>query len=481
MPLLGVGVVVLALALSLGLGPGSRDGAVPTARVERRNLEIVLVEPGTLAAARSITIASEIRGDRAKIVTIGTDGDWVRAGDELVRFDPTPFEEERRRRESELKDVEARLASAEQERKLQVARAEEALAAARQRSSLADGHLAAFEKGNGRLAVREAEVHAADANADLERARRDLADVESMLARGFVSRGELERARARVQEIERKRGLAGDRLAAARDVVFPRDLGQAKDDARAMRDAVARAEGVLYHTHEFYRAAVDGAARKVEAARTALTAAEAALEKTVIRAPINGFLILQEIAFESGRRKPQIGDAVWLGQPIATLPDLSQMIVTTRIREVDLPRIHAGTPARIAVEAVPDVPLAARVDAIGSLAVAVENAAWKFFDVRLLLGEGDRRLRPGMSTRVEFLLDSAPDALVIPIDAVFGEDRRPICFVRRDGDVWEERVELGKRDDTHVEVRDGLRLGDEVLLVRPRSAVRRSARAAPSA
>ncbi|MGH7805694.1 MAG: efflux RND transporter periplasmic adaptor subunit, partial [Candidatus Binatia bacterium] len=384
-------------------------------------------------------------------------------------------------REAELKDAEARAGSAEQERKLQVARAEETLSAARQRASLAASHLAAFEKGNGPLAVREAEVHAADAGAELDRARRDLADVETMLGKGFVSRAELERARARVQELERKSGLAGDRLSAARDVVFPRDLEQARDDARAMQDAVARAEGVLYHTHEFYRAALEGAMRKVDTARAAAAAAESALQKTLIAAPLDGFLILQELPFESGRRKPQIGDAVWLGQPIATLPDLSQMVVTTRIREVDLPKIRGGTPARIGVEAVPDARLAARVDAIGSLAVAGEGGPWKFFDVRLALDGTDSRLRPGMSTRVSFLLDAAAGAVVIPIDAVFGDERSPVCFVRRGDEIWEERVDLGKRDDTHVEIRAGLAVGDEVLLMRPRGSVRRPARPVPNA
>jgi HlyD family secretion protein len=469
----GTGLLLLLFAASASLRSEPARGEIPTVTAERRTLEVTLVEPGTLQAARSVTLASEIRSNRAKIVSILGDGTWVRPGDVVVAFDRTPFEEERDKLAAELHDAAATVVRAEQERKLSVAKAEEGLESARARLKIAGLQQEAFTKGSGPITVREAEIVAAEGRSELDRAREELADMERMLERGFVSEAELSRQRTRVTDLERRASLAGQKFETARDVLVPRDLERAKTEAADAREAVARAEAVLYHTHEFYRAAVQSAERRVDAARTALRAAEAALEQTSIQAPIEGFLVLQEIPLDTGKRKPQVGDSVWSGQPIATIPDLSQMIVETRVREVDLHRVATGLEAAIEVEAYPDLRLAGRIDFIGSLAEPEADAPWKYFAVRVGLERSDPRLRPGMSARIAYALDRAADVVVLPIDAVFTAGDRSVCYVRRDGTIWEEPVGLGKRNETHVEIRSGVAPGEEVLLVVPSGGARR--------
>jgi HlyD family secretion protein len=467
-------VLVLAIALS-GRGRGGAPGtAIPAVRSERGTLAVTLVEPGTIEAARSVTLASEIRSNRAKIVFLLDDGTWVKPGDDVVRFDPTPFEEEAARRTAELRDAEAAAVRAAQERKLQIAKAEQALESARHVEKIARLNLDAYEKGSGALNVREAEVRAAERRSELERERRNLADVEQMFSRGFVSEGEVARAREKVGELERQTELQQDRLKATRDVLFPRDLERAKTDLQEAKDGLARAEQVLYHTHEFWESAVAAADRKVETAREALRVARDELEKTTIRAPLAGFLILQDIPLDSGKRKPQVGDSVWSGQAIATIPDLSQLVVLTKVREIDLHRIAQDLRATVTVEAYPDLVLNGRVDFVGSLATAARDSPWKFFDVRLLVDRTDPRLRPGMSARVSFELDSVKGAVIAPLDAVFARGDGSVCYVRRGDEVWEQPIVPGRRNDTHVEIRSGLEPGEELLLAVPERPVRRA-------
>ncbi|MEA2627468.1 MAG: HlyD family secretion protein [Candidatus Binatota bacterium] len=479
--LFAIGSLAAAVAIVGRSGPADRAAAVPRVVASRGDLEVTLAEPGTLQAARSVTLASEIRSNRAKIVGLLADGSWMKPGDEVIRFDRTPFEEDRTKAATEARDAEAAADRLEQERKLQLAKVEEELESARYRTKLAALQLDSFEKGTGALNVREAEVRAAESRSELDRARRDLDDIQQMFARGFVSDGELARQRAKVEEVERQHGLERDRLRATREVTFPRDLERARAEVAEAKDAVARSETVLYHTHEFYDAAAEVAARKVEATSAALRSAEEELEKAVVRAPIAGFLILQDIPLESGRRKPQVGDSVWSGQPIATIPDLGQVIALTRIREVDLHRIRQGLSGAVAVEAYPELELHGTIDFIGSLAEASDDSPWKFFGVRLALDRSDARLRPGMSVRVSFLLDAAHDVVLVPLDAVFEEGGRDVCFVRRGADAWEQPVVLGLRNETHVEVRRGVSPGEELMLGRPTSGVRRSPPAEPSA
>lgn len=479
--LFAAGAAALAVALAARGRDVGREPPIPVALAERGDVEVTLVEPGTLQAARSVTLSSEIRSNRAKIVSLLADGTWVKPGDVVVAFDPTPFEEERDKAEADLRDAEAGASRAEQERKLQVARAEEALESARHAGRIARLNLESYEKGSGALSVREAEVRAADSGSALERARRDLADIEQMFQKGFVSEAELARQRSKVADAERQSRLQGDRLQAAREVIFPRDLERARSELQEARDELARAEAVLYHSHEYYRAAAEAAQRKVQSARAVFQRTEEELKKTALVSPLAGFLVLQDIPLDSGRRRPQVGDSVWSGQPIATIPDLSQLVVQTRVRETDLHRLREGALARLDLEAYPDLVLNGRVDFIGSLAEASPDSPWKFFAVRLLVDRSEARLRPGMSVRVSFHLDSANGVVRVPSDAVFPCAGRSCCYVRRRGEIWEQPVTLGLSNETHVAVTGGVAAGEELLLGVPRSGVRRRETPAPNA
>jgi len=340
--LFGVGALAL-IALLTGRDAAPRpDGTPPAVRAVRGDVTVSLVEPGTVHAARSITLASEIRSNRAKIVQLLRDGTWVEAGQVVLRFDRTPFEEERLQALADVRDAEASTVRADQERKLQVAKAEEALERSRHAVRLAELNLEAFEQGTGALNVREAEVRAAEVDSELARARSDLEDMERMLSRGFVSAEEVDRQRDRVEDLDRHSGLQRDLLRTAREIHYPRDLERSRNQLEEAKDAAARAEGVLYYTREYYRAVRESAERKEESAREALRRVDEQLAKTEIKTPIAGFLVLQDIPLDNGKRRPQMGDSVWSGVPIATVPDLSEVQVTAQVREVDLHRIRVG-------------------------------------------------------------------------------------------------------------------------------------------
>lgn len=469
--LFGVGAIVLVAAVASWDDAPRGDAAPPTVRALRGDVVAGIVEPGTLQAARSVTLASEIRSNRAKIVSLLPDGTWLEPGDVVLRFDPTPFEEERLKALADVRDAEAATVRAEQERKLQIAKAEEALESSRHAVHLARLNLEAYEKGTGALNVREAEVRAAEAESALSRARNDLTDMERMLGQGFVSEEEVDRQRSRVEELGRQNGLQRDRLHTAREIHYPRDLERSRNQLEEAEDSVARSEGVLYYTREYYRAVRESSIRKEESAREKLRQVDEQLAKTKIESPIAGFLVLQDIPLENGKRRPQVGDSVWSGVPIATVPDLSQMQVTTYVREVDLHRIEVGLGADVAVEAYPDLRLDGRIAHIGSLAQDVTDSPWKFFPVTLTLAKSDERLRPGMSTRVEFELARADDVVRVPSDAVFRRGDRRVVYVRRGSSVTEREVALGLANETHVEVRAGIRDGDELLLETPSQAV----------
>ena len=77
-------------------------------------------------------------------------------------------------------------------------------------------------------------------------------------------------------------------------------------------------------------------------------------------------------------------------------------------------------------------------------------------------------LKPGMSARVEVLVDEVADALIVPVQVVANRSGKKICFVANSGKATEREVKTGLFNDTYVQILDGLETGEEVLLNPPR-------------
>ena len=110
------------------------------------------MEAGTLQALRSVTYASTIQSNQAKIVAIVPEGKLVQKGDLLLLFDAAPFEEEIRRNQAQLAQAQADLEKAQQDFKLQAIQNQEELAAARQKVERSQLELADVQEGKGRAA-----------------------------------------------------------------------------------------------------------------------------------------------------------------------------------------------------------------------------------------------------------------------------------------------------------------------------------------
>jgi hypothetical protein len=77
-------------------------------------------------------------------------------------------------------------------------------------------------------------------------------------------------------------------------------------------------------------------------------------------------------------------------------------------------------------------------------------------------------LRPGMTAKVEILVDQVADALFVPVQSVTTIDGAPVCYIWKDGQFAPRSVELGDSNDSFVVVRAGLDEGDVVQLNAPR-------------
>jgi HlyD family secretion protein len=149
------------------------------------------------------------------------------------------------------------------------------------------------------------------------------------------------------------------------------------------------------------------------------------------------------------------------------LPDLSQMVVETQVRETDIYKVEKNQQVVISVDAYPELALEGEVSFIGTLAQEEEVRSGKYFRVTILIREVDPRLRPGMTARVELLVDRIDEARFVPLESVYEKGGRHYCWVLRDGKPEVQEVLTGPSNENHIVIEAGLEIGERVLLRDP--------------
>lgn len=205
--------------------------------------------------------------------------------------------------------------------RLEVARTAAELQRAERRFN---GYLANDEGFAAQVAAREAErkrasAQLASAQADLERARLDLKRREDLAASGSVSGEELSNARTASANAE-----AALRAAQA-----------ALDQANANHDATS---GALKASQALTTGTTVATNPEVALARAAYERARVDLDRTVLRAPVDGVV---------AKRQVQVGQRVQAGTPLLSVVPLQDVHVDANFKEVQLKDVKVGQPVEL--------------------------------------------------------------------------------------------------------------------------------------
>jgi HlyD family secretion protein len=403
-------------------------------------------------------------------VALAPEGKPVQKGDLLILFDAAPFEEEIRRSQALLAQAEADLLKAREDVKLQELQNREELLAARLRVEKNDLELKDVRDGKGRVKEEEALLSVANAERELQKTQSQLDDLRPLLREGFITRLELERAEREVARAREDLVLAQRRQQALVDFGRPLELGQARSDVQAGRETLRQLESAVSYRSSQKRAAIAAAESRIQEAEAKLELARQQLARCEVRADVPGIVVYKDVFFGSEQRKPQVGDQVWANQPLIILPDISRMVVETKVRETDIHKVERNQKVTIRIEAYPELRLSGTVTLVGTLAQEErERRGSKFFAVSVLVRESEPRLRPGMTARVEIEVEERQSALYVPLEAVFERDGRSLVFLatRRPR---QREVVLGPSNADFVVIEKGLSRGDRVSLHDPEQA-----------
>jgi HlyD family secretion protein len=218
---------------------------------------------------------------------------------------------------------------------------------------------------------------------------------------------------------QKQRDLAKARTAASvpPDLISAYDYQDHQLKLHGAEADLAKAQADL--TQERAAGAADVAVQRLALAKASreLAAAESGIRNLTLRAPRAGTVLIADHPWEG--RKIQVSDNLWPGMTVATLPDLSTMVVEARLSDVDDGQVTVGMAATCFVDAFPDAPLSGRVAEVTAVArESGRSALLRFFPVRIALGPLPAavraRLRPGMSVRVEVAAPAWHGVLLVP-------------------------------------------------------------------
>ncbi len=454
MPAVVMVLVVFGLVRSRIRESGSRQGGhEPVYKVARRTLIIDMVESGTMKAKKSTPVAARIQR-QATILYVVDEGSLVKEGDILVELDKTDLERDMERELISLEQGEGDVAQKEKDLEIQKIQNEGDLAKVELKVEMTRMDMEKYEKGEGPQKIKEAE-------ANLEKAKRDIQGMPELLEKGFVTQNELLDAQVSL-----------DKAQTGYDVLMtythPKNLKKNKSDYEEALRELEATKARLDHVMVQKESALNRARRQLELRKKAVEKLQKDLDSMTLKAPNDGIVIYGSGDPNDWRaREIKVGGNVYGRQTIITLPDMSVMQVACQVHEVDVDKVKVGQEVEVRLDAYPSLKFRARVENVSLM--AKQKGRWglsdvKVFDVDVTLEGSDPCLKPGMTAKATIHIDRLDDVLCVPVEAVFEEDEKYYCYVLESRRRRKSQVEVGKSNENFVEVTDGLKEGNVVVL-----------------
>jgi len=510
---------LLLLALAGGgaaawrwFAPGEGGAStVPTWTVTRGPLSIRVTEGGSLQSLKSSSLVSEVEGE-TKILTIVPEGttitpEDVAAGKVLVELDSADLRNKMNRQEISVSDalagvdqsraaldiqrnkdesdirkaeLDVRFARLDLDKYLGAAVSARVVETASTPGAPFDAKPLARVDDLGGEALQERRKLQSEidlAKEEVSRAKDKVAWTEKLLAKGFVSQDEqvADRLALKRQEIALSQAETAIELFLAYS--FPKEVERRRSDLLEAEEALLRVRKQAASSLAQATADLKGKEEKLRLEKDQFASLEKQLAACTIRANAAGLVVYassEDRGNYRGDDSPiQAGKRVYQRQEIIRIPDPKGMGVSVKVHESALDRVRVGQIAKVTIDAYPDKPITGKVIRMSTLPDAGnrwQNPDLKVYPTDIALEDAPPALRPGMSARVEIIVDDIEGALAVPVQSVSTAGGKTAVYLRTADGSTARPVKLGRSSDRFVEVLEGLAEGDVVLLAPPKEA-----------
>src|SRR5258705_5348482 len=291
------------------------------------------------------------------------------------------------------------------------------------------------------------------AEANLLAARASLQAAEAQLKKNVVEAEGPDAEFAR-RAYERAQTLFGQHLIAQ----------SALDDAHSLVDVAENRKRAAQSQLAIARAKVTEAHAQVAQSKAAAERAAEDVANATLRAPIRGTVLSRDV--EIGSPVSSILNLGANATLVMTLGDIDQVFVRGKVDEADIGRVRLGQPARIRVETFKDKVFNGKVTQISPMGVEKDNVT--NFEVRVSIDNPGRALKANMTANAEIVLEELTNSLLMPESAVsYDAQKNPFADVAVPGvknGRQRKAVKLGVGNGTKIQILEGLKEGDKVVL-----------------
>ncbi|MBC7803889.1 MAG: efflux RND transporter periplasmic adaptor subunit, partial [Candidatus Parcubacteria bacterium] len=234
------------------------------------------------------------------------------------------------------------------------------------------------------------------------RADVDAAKSAVAVATSNLSAQRAESGRVKVNLADAERDLGRKKMLVEKNFMSPAELDKARTVYDSTREQLKAVEAQL----EVNASQIASAQATVKQREALLKQAQVDLERTIIRAPVNGTVILKNI--DAGQTV-----AASLQAPVlfTIAQDLRDMQVEAAIDEADVGRLRVGQQASFTVDAFPRRNFAGEIRQVRKSPVNVQNVI--SYTVVISAANPDQSLLPGMTANVRVVVDSRDKVLKV--------------------------------------------------------------------
>lgn len=278
----------------------------------------------------------------------------------------------------------------------------------------------------------------------------DVSSVGSLLAEeSVIIRPEIDGRIVGLHFQEGQAVSAGTRLVTIESTEYDAQAAAQRADLKTEEQRVTRTRE-LRERNFISKDALDVQVGNVARLKAHVDEAESRVAKTVIRAPFSGIL---------GLRQVSPGAYVKAGSDIVRLENVSSIKVDFRIPENYLSKIRPNQEIAVKLDAYPGEEFKGRVYAVEP----VVDERTRTIAMRARIQNKGFKLKPGMFVRVVVTLESRPNALVVPEQAIWPQGKDSFVFRVVDGKAALTKVDIGNRAPGTVEISKGLAANDMVI------------------
>ena len=465
-----VGLTILAGIFFIFFGGETAEnsgGGVVT--VNRGDLPITLTERGTLTTRNATRIRSEVRG-RRRIEWMVDEGSQVKEGDLIVELEKTEVQKRIDQLENELIAEETSLFSARNDRKIQEDRNKTNLEKAQLGLEVAQVELEKLRQGDIPRRERELNLAIERAQSELDRSEGLWKDMPTMLEKGFVTSDQFEQERIKLKERREALVTANQNKTLYDSYEKPLSIKQKESSvsqaARALEMETRAAEKSLANID----LRVSQYERRVGESQEELDREKDNLTKMSVYSTASGIVFYGNPDRPWDRDEVRVGGDTYFNHVLLTIPDPSEMAVLIKIHEADIDKVKVGMAAEIRSDVNKTRIYNGEVTKIDSVANAGDRR-WgdrvRRFSVEIQLRGSDLSLKPGTSAEVVINTGNLENVLHVPIQAVYAESGSFHCYVMTSGKPEKRSVQVGRSNESYLEITDGLSEGEKVLLYKP--------------